>query len=706
MNAGNAMAGRSAADIGLIAALKPWSRKPKPPRPKAEGPAPVLTSDMEKRYRAYALAGLERATAGLAALREGRPTELFRAVCALGWAVAHGVLSEAEFTNAFILACKANGLAARDGLRAIEASIRSGLQKAEHDPLPQLEDRPRDRDHRAAAVAGGDGGGTKTAGAPEANGNGAHPAKNDWEAAVTGTFAADAKAARDAKWQSPQPLPAGLPPVAAFDFDLLPDPLRLWAEDIVQTMQAPADFVGVAITAALGAVIGRKIGIRPQQHTEWTEVTNQWAIVIGRPGILKSPSIEAALAPLKALAASALADFKQEAGEREIADKIARLRTDALEAKARKALKSDPDASVDGYFRQENDAETEEEPPTLRRYISNDPTPAALGQLLIENPNGLLVYRDEIVSLLQSFEREDNAEGRGFYLTGWNGTNSYTFDRIVRGMNLHIPAVCVSMLGSTQPGKISRYLSAAVRGGSFDDGFIQRFGLMVWPDVSAEWEDVDRPLRAESKRTAFKLFKDLDAMNPLAAGAKQDVGFDGEKTGIPYLRFDNEALDLFRDWRGILERRLRGRELHPAMESHLAKYRKLVPSLALITHLANCGQGEIGQAAVLAALAWAEYLESHAVRAYASVTMPEVDAAKAIAEKMRSGALGEIKPTSPGWQFTRRDILRAEWSRLTDLQEVQKGLDLLVELDWLLPETESTGGRPKTTYTINPEVRP
>ena len=130
--------------------------------------------------------------------------------------------------------------------------------------------------------------------------------------------------------------------------------------------------------------------------------------------------------------------------------------------------------------------ETEEEPPTLRRYISNDPTPAALGQLLIENPNGLLVYRDEIVSLLQSFEREDNAEGRGFYLTGWNGTNSYTFDRIVRGMNLHIPAVCVSMLGSTQPGKISRYLSAAVRGGSFDDGFIQRFGLMVWPDVSAE----------------------------------------------------------------------------------------------------------------------------------------------------------------------------------------------------------------------------
>ena len=39
--------------------------------------------------------------------------------------------------------------------------------------------------------------------------------------------------------------------------------------------------------------------------------------------------------------------------------------------------------------------------PTVRRYMSNDPTAAALGQLLIENPNGVLVYRDELVSLFQ-----------------------------------------------------------------------------------------------------------------------------------------------------------------------------------------------------------------------------------------------------------------------------------------------------------------
>jgi hypothetical protein len=184
---------------------------------------------------------------------------------------------------------------------------------------------------------------------------------------------------------------------------------------------------------------------------------------------------------------------------------------------------------VVGFFKPTNGDAAEEEPHTLLRYISNDPTPAALGQLHTENQNALLVYRDEVVSLLQSFEREDNAERRGFYLTGWNGTSGYTFDRITRGMNLHIPAVCISMLGSTQPSRIARYLFSAVRGGSGDDWVIQRFGLMVWRDVSGEWQDVDRPLRADAKRAAIELFKDLDSMDPLAIGSKQDVGFD---TGI------------------------------------------------------------------------------------------------------------------------------------------------------------------------------
>src|SRR3546814_13672811 len=85
------------------------------------------------------------------------------------------------------------------------------------------------------------------------------------------------------------------------------------------------------------------------------------------------------------------------------------------------------------------------------------------------------------------------------------------------------------------------------------------------------------------------------------------AAFDPYDKGGAYLRVDDAGFELFREWRAGLEHRLRSGELHPAVESHLAKYRKLVPSLALIHHLAGFGSGAVGERSVLAALAWAQY---------------------------------------------------------------------------------------------------
>jgi hypothetical protein len=47
-----------------------------------------------------------------------------------------------------------------------------------------------------------------------------------------------------------------------------------------------------------------------------------------------------------------------------------------------------------------------------------------------------------------------------------------------------------------------------------------------------------------------------------------------------------------------------------------------VPGLALILHLVGRGTGPVSEKATLQALAWAEFLEGHAMRAYASVLSP------------------------------------------------------------------------------------
>lgn len=490
-------------------------------------------------------------------------------------------------------------------------------------------------------------------------------------------------------WPEPQPLPDGLPPVAAFDLAMLPDTLRPWAGDICERVQCAPDFVAAAIMAGLGSIIGRKVGIRPQARTDWTVTPNQWALVVGRPGVLKSPALEAALSPIKRLAAMATEAHQAEAKDYARAVKLAKLKAEEVgEKAARKVLAKAPDTDVSGYL----DGE-EPEAPALRRYIAVDSNAASLGELHRQNLNGLLVHRDEMVSLLKSLDREDQAEARGFYLTGWNGDSSYTFDRIGRGLNLHIPAVCLSMLGSTQPGRIAEYIRHAVKGGAGDDGLIQRFGLLVWPDTGGDWHNVDRWPDGDAKRAAFKVFEALDAMNPESIGAQRDTGMDGEPEGLPFLRF-LQGGGLFLEWRTDLEARLRGGDLHPAMESHLAKYRKLVPGLALVLHLAGGGTGPVSERATLQALAWAEYLETHARRAYASVTMPEVGAAKAILARIRKG---DLPRTFASWQ-----VWRPGWAQLSDRLQVADALGLLVELDWLAASKSETGGRPGTVYAVNP----
>ena len=189
-----------------------------------------------------------------------------------------------------------------------------------------------------------------------------------------------------------------------------------------------------------------------------------------------------------------------------------------------------------------------------------------------------------------------------------------------------------------------------------------------------------------------RAYAKLDTAAALKLGAEK-----GPFDKVPYLRFEEAAHEDFFGWRTDLEKRLRSGEMSPALEGHLAKHRKLVPSLALINHLADCGTGPVSQRALLKALAAAYYLESHARRVYGSASESELAAAKAILKHIRKGDLAD--------GFTAHEIRRHEWSHLADTEHIRAGLDLLVDLDHLALSAAAVGergGRPKITYMINP----
>ena len=495
------------------------------------------------------------------------------------------------------------------------------------------------------------------------------------------------------QWPEPKKLPSGLPPVDPYRSEFMPKPLAPWVDDIAERLQCPPDFVAVSALTALGSVIGRRVGIAPQERTDWIEVPNLWGAFIGRPGLLKSPAMQQALKPLHKLEADAakkneLAWEAFQAGMDHF--KLERQVKAALE---KKKLKDAGGAA--GEFKLDL-GQAPREPVDLR-YATNDTSYEKLGEILLGNPAGILIERDELVSLLKHLDREEQSVARGFYLSGWDGKQPYTFDRIGRG-TLRLEGVCLSVLGNTQPARIAEYIRRANAGGAGGDGLIQRFGLMVWPDQAYEWEDVDRypDSRArEAVHTVFERASKIDLAAVLAMGAHR-----GSFDPIPFLRFTIEARTDFLGWHQDLERRVRSGELSAALEGHLAKYRKLVPALALVNHVADIGDGgDVSQAALIRALAFAEYLESHARRVYASGLEAETAAAKAILNHIKNGDLED--------GFTARDIHQRGWSHLTEREHVGLGLALLEDHAFVAAEQSPKGpGRPKISYRINPAVKP
>ena len=489
-----------------------------------------------------------------------------------------------------------------------------------------------------------------------------------------------------AGWRKPIALPDDLLPVAPFDMAFLPARLAPWVADTAELKQCPPDFVAVPAMAALAATIGRKIAIRPQRNTDWSEVANLWALIIGPPGVMKSPAMAEATKPLRRLEMEARKNKEAATKAYEAAVEDHKLRSEAAQKRFKDALKKDPNASSPAPL-------TEPVEPTARRYIVDDATYEKLGEILVNNPNGVLAYRDEMMSLLRTLDREEFASARGFYRAAWGGKESYTFDRIIRGTQ-HIEAACLSLLGASQPNRVAEFVRRSIDDGQGDDGMLQRFGLAVWPDIGG-WREVDRYPDGVAKQAAFDVFKRLNELDPYAGGAIQDP-FDP----FPYLKFDHEAQEVFSAWRRHLESAiLRGdEELSPGLKGHFSKYRKLVPALALINHLTDeCGGcGDIGRDAIERAIRFSGYLETHARRIYAAGSQSEAAAAKAILARIRRGDLTD--------GFTARDIHQRGWSNLANGEQVKAGLELLVDLGWLADKAIKRlgGGRPTVAYLVNP----
>ncbi len=501
-------------------------------------------------------------------------------------------------------------------------------------------------------------------------------------------------------WPQPKPIIAELKPVPAFDAEtLLPDQLRAWIRDEAERMPCPPDFIAAAALVALGAIIGARCAIKPKARDSWLIVPNVWGGIVGDPSAKKSPAWGVALKPLDRLIAKALEEHHAAFADYNTAKVVFCAQKEAIEARIKTAART-PGNGDPAVIARELRTHGEQAPdaPVLCRYKTNDSTVEKLGELLRENPGGLLVQRDELVGLIATWEREGREGDRAFFLEAWNGNQSFDTDRIGRG-HISIPNLCVSVFGGIQPDKLTVYLEQAAHALA-NDGMLQRFQVLVYPDPR-RWEWRDRAPDKAARDTAFAVFETLAHFDPVAWGAAPADDF----AKFPWFCFDEAAQAVFIEWSEDLHRHRMPTEDEPIIQQHLAKFDKLFPALALIFHLvegaAEGVRGPVSRGAALRAAAWCEFLEAHARRCYGLLKDDGLRAAQALAAKLERGALED--------GFTMRDVRRNQWRNLTADEAIQAALDWLEDEGWLRGEASGgTGpgsGRPTVRYRINPTIK-
>ena len=210
---------------------------------------------------------------------------------------------------------------------------------------------------------------------------------------------------------------------------------------------------------------------------------------------------------------------------------------------------------------------------------------------------------------------------------------------------------------------------------------------MIYPELSPNWTNVDRSPNIAAREAVYDVFHTVDKAGSVASG----------------VRFSEPAQEAFNAWREQLESRLRSNDVGcSAFESHLAKYRSLMPSLALLFWILEDpnhmqGNGLVSTAATTLAIRWCEFLEQHASKAYRIGQNAEALAVKKLSECVEFGLVPHASSV--------RSIYRKQWTHLKTPRLVEHALDSLEELNWLRVVHATVQGGKSKKIMIHPKFR-
>ncbi len=454
---------------------------------------------------------------------------------------------------------------------------------------------------------------------------------------------------------------------------------------------APPDFVAAGL---LAVVASRLAGTREVKiWRSWHEPAVLNCVAVAPPSAGKSPGLDVTLKPLARVERKLVVEHEKKLADWEQKLVVAQAAEKAWKAEVAAAAKAgDPPPE------KPKEAELPPPPPYPALRL-NDTTPEALHRVLLQNPRGVLVARDELSGWFGSMGRYhgkgDGSGDRAMWIEAY-GARPWRIDRAGekdprtgQAKPLYVPRLAVPVLGGIQPDKLREAF------GRIDDGLPSRC-LFFWPDKYPELEEPDDDAADGREQITLLIERMVSLHVEIEDGASKPLA-------LPFTRGGRRALLAF--GRRVRERLAAASGFYL---SWLGKARGTAARLALVlSHVdwaATPGRREphcIEAKYVERAIALLEsYFEPMAIRAFGEAALPEAerDAAALARWLLRQQPVPET--------VNARELRRSRTIPTKEARGYDAALAELVGAGWLRPKSRTRQfGRCAKTFEVSPKLR-
>lgn len=387
----------------------------------------------------------------------------------------------------------------------------------------------------------------------------------------------------------------------------LPNVVWLWARSHAQMMNVAPEMILAPFFSAVGSLIGPRLRIKLKRHDDWSEIPNLWGMIIGDPGTRKTSCCNLTIKIIERYEESLrnAALLQIEANRSEITYLESRNQGILAELKKQKAEEStELKVELDENLKKIDNLSC-----VYPRYIAISTTVESIMNVLSKNMNGILLFRDELSGLFQTFTKKGREEDRPYYLHAWNGYDSYKHETVSRGL-VFVPRNCVTVFGGIQPELLNGLVRKTFNEVGTNDGLLQRFQLCVYPD-SIKRVFTDNLQNALYDDQISKLIQLVIEMKTSVTSIEEpfatvSLNQEAYQLSCSYIEYLYEVTD---------------KEDDAGMSSHLMKYEKMFGGLCLIFHVLHKLLGEEKSELVTAksvemAIKWSKLFEAHARKIY------------------------------------------------------------------------------------------